>query len=208
MASEERLCPGYKHVESFGPDDEYEEGEEVLYVTLDLGGSIEPTLVASSSTYHLIGLDTPTPFLQLSGTILKGQHDTLIGSEILFTEDKDESDRSKRSIIPVSTTEQRIRFREVQLKPKSAEPPSDTVTVGAAANNSHKMSVDRITGKFIPEPTRTRKGKGKKKKGKQKAKETEKGAESEKEEQCIDVMMTELDTTPPDQVERMDVSIG
>ena len=49
------LFPGYKHVESFGPDSEYEDGEEeeVEYVTLDLG-TVEPTLVPSSSSYRLI----------------------------------------------------------------------------------------------------------------------------------------------------------
>ena len=47
------LFPGYKHVEAFGPDSEYEDGEEVEYVTLDLG-TVEPTLVPSSSSYRLI----------------------------------------------------------------------------------------------------------------------------------------------------------
>jgi general transcription factor 3C polypeptide 6 len=46
------LCPGYKQVDGFGPDEDYED-EEVEYVTLDLG-NIEPTLVPSSSTYRLI----------------------------------------------------------------------------------------------------------------------------------------------------------
>lgn len=54
----ENLFPGYKQVDSFGPDEEYEGSngeveEEVEYVTLDLG-QIEPTLVPSSSTYRLI----------------------------------------------------------------------------------------------------------------------------------------------------------
>jgi len=80
--------------------------EEVEYVALDLG-NIEPTLVPSSSTYRLIvrlffvswpsvwadekslqGLDTPLPFLQLSGTILRGRHDNLLGSELIFSDDK------------------------------------------------------------------------------------------------------------------------
>ncbi|KAI0045051.1 hypothetical protein FA95DRAFT_1496085 [Auriscalpium vulgare] len=87
------LVPGYTYVEAFGPDDEYEtneEGdieEEVTYVTLDLG-SVEPTLVPSSSTYRLIGLDTPTPYLQLSGTVFQGKHQNLLGTELLFTEGK------------------------------------------------------------------------------------------------------------------------
>ncbi|KAF9493957.1 hypothetical protein BDN71DRAFT_1394080 [Pleurotus eryngii] len=79
---------GYKRVDAFGAEQEYEEdSEEVSYVTLDLG-VIEPTLVPSSAEYRLIGLDTPTPFLQLSGTIFKGQHDLLLGTELLFMEEK------------------------------------------------------------------------------------------------------------------------
>lgn len=57
--SQNTLCPGYTQVSSFGPNDDYERGEdgeieeEVSYVTLDLG-SVEPTLVPSSSNYRLI----------------------------------------------------------------------------------------------------------------------------------------------------------
>lgn len=48
------LVPGYKQVESFGPDEDYlEEEEEVSYVTIDLG-VVEPTLLPSTSTYRLI----------------------------------------------------------------------------------------------------------------------------------------------------------
>lgn len=48
------LVPGYRQVDSFGPDEDYldEEGE-VSYVTLDLG-VVEPTLLPSTSTYRLI----------------------------------------------------------------------------------------------------------------------------------------------------------
>ncbi|KAJ3781972.1 hypothetical protein GGU10DRAFT_276506, partial [Lentinula aff. detonsa] len=79
--------PGYKHVEEFGPDEEYEDELEEFYVTLDLG-AVEPTLIPSSSTYRLIGLDTPTPFMQLSGTVLQGRHESLLGTELLFTRAK------------------------------------------------------------------------------------------------------------------------
>ena len=47
------LCPGYTYVESFGSDDEYEEEEEVLYVTLDLD-NVDSSLIPSSQTYRLI----------------------------------------------------------------------------------------------------------------------------------------------------------
>ena len=50
------LCPGYKQVDVFNSSDDYysdDEEEDVTYVTLDLG-SIEPTLIPSSSSYRLI----------------------------------------------------------------------------------------------------------------------------------------------------------
>ncbi|KAF8331001.1 hypothetical protein F5887DRAFT_999497 [Amanita rubescens] len=47
------LCPGFRLVEEFDPNEEYEDDEEISYVTFDLG-NIEPTLVPSSSTYRLI----------------------------------------------------------------------------------------------------------------------------------------------------------
>ncbi|KAG9312554.1 hypothetical protein JVU11DRAFT_6950 [Chiua virens] len=133
------LVPGYRHVESFGPDEDYlEEEEEVSYVTLDLG-VVEPTLLPSTSTYRLIGLDTPTPFLQLSGSIFKGRHDTLLGTELLFTEKRacvsavtrdterqiaDDGQTNKRSLVHIGSTEQRLRFKEVQLKEKARAGPT------------------------------------------------------------------------------------
>jgi general transcription factor 3C polypeptide 6 len=51
-ATPNSLCPGYKEVDEFGPDEEYED-EEVFYVTLDMG-NVEPSLVPSSSSYRLI----------------------------------------------------------------------------------------------------------------------------------------------------------
>lgn len=52
------LCPGYRWVEAFGKDEDYENEdgkviEEVEYVTVDLG-LVEPTLVPSTSSYRLI----------------------------------------------------------------------------------------------------------------------------------------------------------
>ncbi|PBK83365.1 hypothetical protein ARMGADRAFT_861494, partial [Armillaria gallica] len=76
-------CPGHHKVNQFGPDDDYEEEEEIFYVTLELG-NVEPALIPSSDSYYLVDLDTPTPFLQLVGTVLKGRHKTLLGTELLF----------------------------------------------------------------------------------------------------------------------------
>ncbi|EJD00331.1 uncharacterized protein FOMMEDRAFT_159005 [Fomitiporia mediterranea MF3/22] len=118
------LFPGYKQVEGFGPDEDYDDELEECYVTLDLG-SVDQTLVPNSAAYRLIGLDTPNPLLQISGTIMRGYHRTLIGTELIFKDATDESELPSQSDIQYFTsTDRRIVFREVELKPKSAEPTS------------------------------------------------------------------------------------
>ncbi len=54
------LCPDYHQVTQFGPDDNYkeEEEEEIFYITLKLG-NIEPVLIPSCDSYHLV----VSPFL-------------------------------------------------------------------------------------------------------------------------------------------------
>ncbi|KAH7886668.1 hypothetical protein F5I97DRAFT_1926985 [Phlebopus sp. FC_14] len=172
------LVPGYKQVEEFGPDEDYvDEEEEVSYVTLDLG-AVEPTLLPSSSTYRLIGLDTQTPFLQLSGSIFMGQHDTLLGTELLFTEEKNDTEPNRRSFAHVGSTEQRIRFKEVQLKKKTPAvtpsvhaTPAEVIATEQDHSNTRSTSSDqpleRLTGHSSAAPTRTRK------KGSRKGKERE-----------------------------------
>ncbi|KIY44686.1 hypothetical protein FISHEDRAFT_18212, partial [Fistulina hepatica ATCC 64428] len=152
------LCPGYVEVDSFGPDDEYEDEEEIAYVTLDLG-NVEPTLVPSVSSYRLIGLDTPTPYLQLAGTIFKGHHTSLLGSELLFT-DAQHDVVHKRSISHVGTTDQRISFKEVRLQPKGASDEDLAAPTPMSKGKEKELRslgseqlVDRMTGKFVPEAT-------------------------------------------------------
>ncbi|KAF5378107.1 hypothetical protein D9615_007567 [Tricholomella constricta] len=177
------LCPGYKHVDAFDPPNDYEDDEEeVTYVTLDLG-SIEPTLVPSSSTYRLIGLDTPTPFLQLSGTILKGRHETLLGTELIFADVKDPPPQNvlhkkagthTHTLAHLAGTSQRVCFREVRLQPKDTSALASTssstpyVLVGkgkevdeapgnlAMEVEAAALMVDRVTGKNAPRPRAAR----------------------------------------------------
>ncbi|KAF6749158.1 hypothetical protein DFP72DRAFT_893274 [Ephemerocybe angulata] len=172
MASEvpTSLLPGYQQIEEFGPDDEYEGEEEISYITLDLG-NVEPTLVPSASGYHLIGLDTPTPFLQLQGTVFKGHHHHLLGTEMVFSEDRE---LQKRTVQHVANTEQRIIFKEVTLQPKSPsaspdrqEKPSEATepsttsesTAQGAVLDADGQRIDRMTGKAAP-PTRAPRAKG------------------------------------------------
>ncbi|OSX62927.1 hypothetical protein POSPLADRAFT_1046307 [Postia placenta MAD-698-R-SB12] len=173
------LCPGYHQVDAFGPNEEYESEEEITYVTLDLG-AVEPTLVPSSSSYRLIGLDTPTPYLQLSGTIFKGQHQSLLGTELLFTDaDDDHPDRTKKSLVPVGTTEQRIRFKQVELREKKEASSPELQPVGQVNKAKTKRdripgTLDEVAGSSVPEfaASKPRKGRKSKADSKGKGKET------------------------------------
>ncbi|GJE93566.1 TFIIIC subunit 6 domain-containing protein [Phanerochaete sordida] len=144
------LIPGHRWVDQFGDDDEYERDEsgnvieDVEYVTVDLG-VVEPTLVPSSSAYRLLGLDTPNPYLQLSGTIFKGKHQTTLGTELLFTDAPDDCQgRTKRGLVHVANTEKRIAFREVELREKGAGPPGGST---AAASKKHRpRTVEQVVG--------------------------------------------------------------
>ncbi|KAH9046414.1 hypothetical protein EDB83DRAFT_2405078 [Lactarius deliciosus] len=167
MSSDERLAPGFRHVDAFDSDGLYERNEhgeiieEVSYVTLDLG-AVEPTLVPSTSTYRLIGLDTPTPFLQLSGTVFQGTHQSLLGTELLFTEDKDIHERASRKITHLANTSQRIRFKQVEVRPKGAPPELPDLPTRRKGKRAPKKQtvdgrdadvVDLITGNVDPSST-------------------------------------------------------
>ncbi|TFK80168.1 hypothetical protein K466DRAFT_504357 [Polyporus arcularius HHB13444] len=168
------LFPGYKQVEAFGPDEDYESHdgeveEEVQYVTLDLG-TVEPTLVPSSSSYRLI----------LSGTMLKGQHVSLLGTELLFTEATEHSERGKKPLVHVANTERRIRFKEVELKPKQAAgavPDAPASSAPTAKSSSTARKVERQMGHVMSGsagPSRRGRG-GPRKRGASKAQSRDEG---------------------------------
>ncbi|KAF8530110.1 hypothetical protein BU17DRAFT_78679 [Hysterangium stoloniferum] len=121
------MLPGYKHVPAFGPDEEYEEEVEVSYVTVDLGPNVDKDLLPNTSEYRLAGLDSSTPMIQLSGTFFQGSHEELIGTEILFTDGRDEANPSRRFVVPVATTSKRIRFEKVEVQRKDDFPPVEIV---------------------------------------------------------------------------------
>ncbi|KAK0218894.1 hypothetical protein IW262DRAFT_1462465 [Armillaria fumosa] len=124
------LCPGYHQVTQFGPDDHYEEEEHTFYVTLELG-NVEPTLILSCDWSSV---------LSLAGTVLKGWHETLLGTELLFSDRED-------AVFYMESTRQRICFREVRLEEKGKP---------KAKADACQLVLDRITGKLAPVPRRRR----------------------------------------------------
>ncbi|KZT20709.1 hypothetical protein NEOLEDRAFT_1140426 [Neolentinus lepideus HHB14362 ss-1] len=144
-SNNDSLFPGYRQVDIFEPDEEYEDEEEVSYVTLDMG-SIDPTLVPSISSYRFIGLDTPTPFVQLGGSIFKGHHNDLLGTEMLFTDDDEPGQRGVRY---VGSSERRICFKEVQLKPRevSEDPDHEQASSTAPPQRVVKSAIAKPKGR-------------------------------------------------------------
>ncbi|KAG8995625.1 hypothetical protein FRB94_008907 [Tulasnella sp. JGI-2019a] len=140
------ILPGVTQVDRFDEEeDEYEYEYETSYATLDLR-NIDQNILLNSSTFKLIGLDTPTPYLQLPGMTMRGEHDTLIGSEMIFSDGRgantisykkriitvdldalpfthlDPTDRSRRFVVPLGTTSTRITFKPVELRQKVVVP--------------------------------------------------------------------------------------
>ncbi|KAK1219252.1 hypothetical protein PQX77_018018 [Marasmius sp. AFHP31] len=119
--------------------------------------------------------------MQLSGTILKGQHDTLIGSELLFMESKaveEDQNRSKRHLAYVGMTSQRLRFKEVQLRSKQASHSQGSLDGQAESGGKqpdlNSMEIDDM-GSEKAEPAIA----GKKKRGRRTKGEREKEADKD-----------------------------
>jgi len=93
-------------------------------------------------------VDTPTPFPQLSssGTIFKGRHHKLLGTELLFSHVQGDPDPSARHISLLGTTEQRIVFSPVEIRNPASSSPS-TLRSTSKAKTSGKGSGSRKSKK-------------------------------------------------------------
>ncbi|CAE6468677.1 unnamed protein product [Rhizoctonia solani] len=92
------------------------QGDETHYLTLDLG-AVDPSLLANCPSIRLIGLETPTPFLQLGDLVFQGIHTRTLGTELVL---------DTHGVIAQS--EHKVLFNPVQLIPKAeteAEPGPD-----------------------------------------------------------------------------------
>lgn len=109
-----------------------------MYITLDLG-QLDPSLIPNATSYKLVGLESPTPFLQVGGSTFKGDYETLIGTEIILQDSPQAgTPASSRILQPVGMTSNRIRFKEVQLIPKTF--PGRNSGVGEDGNDEIRTS--------------------------------------------------------------------
>ncbi|KAG8886140.1 hypothetical protein FRB97_007178 [Tulasnella sp. 331] len=141
---------GFTHVDRFGEeDDEYEYEHETSYATLDLR-NIDQNVLLNSTTFKLIGLNTQTPYLQLPGLTMRGEHDTLIGSEMIFSDGRDPTDRSRRFVVPLGTTSTRITFRPVEFHLRAAPQDGNAAAVITDDPPPVLFQGRKPTGKSVP----------------------------------------------------------
>ncbi|PBK83372.1 hypothetical protein ARMGADRAFT_1089495 [Armillaria gallica] len=146
-----RLPPSHR----FRPDDDYEEEEEIFYVTLELG-NVEPALIPSCDSYHLVVSTFSARRAVVYSILGPGYIDVIstagwdgaqgsardVGSELLFSAAEHSSEHG---VSFMESTRQRIYFREVRLEEKAK-----------AKAATCQLVLDRITGKLAPLPRRRR----------------------------------------------------
>ncbi|QRV99798.1 transcription factor TFIIIC subunit [Ceratobasidium sp. AG-Ba] len=103
-----------------------DEEEETVYLSLELG-AVDPNLLPHCASMRLVGLETPTPFLQLGDSVFRGLHVSTLGTELVF--DDASPDGTTRSIRSFAHIEYKVLFSPVTLIPKSnpaAEPGAES----------------------------------------------------------------------------------
>ncbi|TYJ58318.1 hypothetical protein B9479_000863 [Cryptococcus floricola] len=141
------LGRGWTQVASFDElnEDEYEEEEEEMLVTLDLGTA---------------GMDTSSPFLRLGNQIFKGDITPLIGDEIICGHVRNHEDIHAPSHPPVMSTNNRITFQPITLHAKNRAPihaPSAEASTSDNAVAGPGPSTAAAEGGAVPAPPK-RKG--------------------------------------------------
>ncbi|KAM3583675.1 hypothetical protein VKS41_003647 [Umbelopsis sp. WA50703] len=104
---------------------------ETQYIILDVGDTVSDDIIESaqaSGGCSLVGLDTPTPFLQLGTDVYQGQHDETIGSNLLLERVPIDVSKRARGVATendedyklqyVASTTKTIQFRKVELTKK------------------------------------------------------------------------------------------
>ncbi|WWC96299.1 hypothetical protein V866_003166 [Kwoniella sp. B9012] len=174
------LGEGWTHVDNFDEldEDEYEEEEEEIYVTMDLGTTLDAKALQNENQYQLVGLDTPLPFLKLGNQIFQGQNTPLIGDEVVLGLIRHSDNPHEPTHPPLYSTNHRLTFRAITLEPRSqsqaqpqdeqttqAEPgpgpssssfnlssdsPLDALTISGPPKNNFKKGRSKGTGQVRP----------------------------------------------------------
>ncbi|WWC70944.1 uncharacterized protein I206_104896 [Kwoniella pini CBS 10737] len=136
------LGEGWTHVNDFDnlKENEYEEEEEEIYVTMDLGTTIDSKSLQNESQYQLVGLDTPLTFLKLGNQIFQGQITPLIGDEVILGLIRDSDNPHEPTHPPIYSTNHRLTFRAIAFESRTISNSSiqPTTSIPSVLWNSDK----------------------------------------------------------------------
>ncbi|SCZ98343.1 BZ3500_MvSof-1268-A1-R1_Chr3-2g06309 [Microbotryum saponariae] len=140
----ERLEPREHQVNDADDSDEWEQ-DEVTYLTLDFGAKLAvETLNQERGHIQLLGLESSTPYARVGPQFYQGQHETLIGDQVLL-QHHPETETSPSHYAPLpSTSTSRIYFRPVSIRPKEdpvpvADPTTRTSPIPASLLTTGKL---------------------------------------------------------------------
>ncbi|KAJ1309467.1 hypothetical protein OPQ81_006243 [Rhizoctonia solani] len=100
---------------SLRPIEHADEEEETHYLTLDLG-AVDPSLLSNCGSIRLVGLETPTPFLQLGDLVFQGIHTRTLGTELVLD----------NNAHVIAQSEHKVLFNPVQLIPRAETEAAET----------------------------------------------------------------------------------
>ncbi|WVF68998.1 hypothetical protein IAT40_003772 [Kwoniella sp. CBS 6097] len=153
---------GWECVPSFDDldEDQYEDEEEEMYVTMDLGTTLDAKALQNETQYQLIGLDTPLPFLKIGNQIFQGEVTPLIGDEVILGLVRNHDNPQKPSHPPLHTTNQRLTFRAITLQPRTEtttnhEPPTAATAAPPAEPAGHQGGLPLHTADTAESATMT-----------------------------------------------------
>ncbi|RUS13561.1 hypothetical protein BC937DRAFT_95133 [Endogone sp. FLAS-F59071] len=107
---------------------------QTSYIVLDLGSDVNAEVITSAAAksggYSLVGLDTPTPYLQIGPLIFRGEFDETIGTDLLFSQTEERRPTAnasgtlphrRRTVTYMGQTTKTIKFTKVKLNRKTGE---------------------------------------------------------------------------------------
>lgn len=101
-------------------DDSDYSDEEVEYIALDLGDDLPNALLKQVDSIQLTRLNLSDPWVRIGPCIMRGRHTRMLGSDLLFELPPADPDTGKPdNVLPIGTTQARVRFEPVEIHAKS-----------------------------------------------------------------------------------------
>ncbi|PRP87345.1 general transcription factor 3C polypeptide 6 [Planoprotostelium fungivorum] len=81
------------------PTNDIEDEEESFYVLLELGEYENSEIMDTNKNFHVIGLDTPQPILQLDDKVFRGSYEETLGTLLIFEQTEVKKDEPQAQLV-------------------------------------------------------------------------------------------------------------